>query len=155
VETTIVRKIVSLCAAISTMAAAAPALAQESALEAANKKVAIDFYNKLLNEKDGTGAVALTAENFVDLYPGPRPGRDGVVGFAESLKRQRPQGRTEIVHAFAEGPYVVLYARNSDGPGQEGREIVEFFKVENGKLTEHWDVPAAPPGPPPAAPAVR
>ena len=139
--------------ALTAAALAGPAVAQESTLEAANKKVAIEFYTKLINDKDGPAALAMTAETYVDLFPGPRPGRDGVTGFATLLKARRPQMRTEIVRAFAEGPYVVLYARSTDAPGQPSREIVEFFKVENGKLTEHWDVAAAPPQSPPAPPA--
>jgi predicted SnoaL-like aldol condensation-catalyzing enzyme len=133
--------------AAALVAGAGAARAQETPTEAANKALAIAFYQTLLNDKDGPAAAAMTADGFVDLYPGPKPGRDGVLNFAKFLQERRPQTHTEIVRAFADGDYVVLYANTTDGPGQPAREIVEFFKVQDGKLTEHWDVPAAPPQP--------
>jgi predicted SnoaL-like aldol condensation-catalyzing enzyme len=41
---------------------------------------------------------------------------------------------------IAEGDLVVLHVHSVREPGQRGRAIVDMFRLENGKIVEHWDV---------------
>ena len=41
---------------------------------------------------------------------------------------------------IAEGDIVVLHVHSVREPGQRGRAIVDMFRLENGKIVEHWDV---------------
>ena len=41
---------------------------------------------------------------------------------------------------FADGDYVILHVHNVAEPGQRGAAIVDIFRLENGKVVEHWDV---------------
>jgi predicted SnoaL-like aldol condensation-catalyzing enzyme len=48
--------------------------------------------------------------------------------------------RGEIKKIFAEGDYVILHAHGVRVPGDRGSAIIDIFKLENGKIVEHWDV---------------
>lgn len=41
---------------------------------------------------------------------------------------------------IAEGDPVMLHAHAVREPGRLGTAIVDIFRVENGKIVEHWDV---------------
>ncbi len=41
---------------------------------------------------------------------------------------------------FAGGDYVILHVHAVREPGTRGNAIIDIFKLENGKIVEHWDV---------------
>ena len=43
-------------------------------------------------------------------------------------------------HIVAEGDLVVLHLNSKADEGDWGRAIVDIFRVEDGKIVEHWDV---------------
>jgi predicted SnoaL-like aldol condensation-catalyzing enzyme len=46
----------------------------------------------------------------------------------------------EIKRVFADGDYVILHVHAVREPGTRGVAVVDIFKLENGKIVEHWDV---------------
>jgi len=56
------------------------------------------------------------------------------------LKDKFPNNRSEIKRIFADGDYVILHVHAVREPGARGNAIVDIFKLENGKIVEHWDV---------------
>ncbi len=51
-----------------------------------------------------------------------------------------PNARNEIKRVIAEGDLVVLHVHSVVIPNSPGRMIVDIFRVEDGKVVEHWDV---------------
>jgi predicted SnoaL-like aldol condensation-catalyzing enzyme len=41
---------------------------------------------------------------------------------------------------FADGDYVILHVHNVPTPGARGSAIIDIFRLDDGKVTEHWDV---------------
>ena len=41
---------------------------------------------------------------------------------------------------LADGDLVALHAHSIREPGERGVAIVDIFRLENGKIVEHWDV---------------
>jgi predicted SnoaL-like aldol condensation-catalyzing enzyme len=41
---------------------------------------------------------------------------------------------------FADGDYVILHAHAVREPRTRGNAIVDIFRIEDGKIVEHWDV---------------
>ena len=60
--------------------------------------------------------------------------------FLQFLKEKFPASRSEIKRVFADGDYVILHVHAVREPGTRGNAIVDIFKLENGKIVEHWDV---------------
>jgi len=126
---------VLLAAAI--IGVAAPALAAD--LEA-NKKIVIDFYDKALNQKDYEAAAKYFGPRYIQHNPNVPNGPDGLKGLVTLLKEKLPNSRSEIKRVIAEGDLVMLHVHSVREPGQRGTAIVDIFRLENGKIVEHWDV---------------
>jgi predicted SnoaL-like aldol condensation-catalyzing enzyme len=119
------------------IAVAGPAFAAD--LEA-NKKIVVDFYNKGLNDKDFDAAAKYFGPRYVQHNPGAANGPEGFKRLVGFLKEKFPNSRNEIKRVIAEGDLVVLHVHSKRSPDDRGRAIVDIFKVENGKIVEHWDV---------------
>src|SRR5690606_11025646 len=72
--------------------------------------------------------------------PTAADGAEGLRAFIDFLKARYPNQRGEIKRVIAEGDLVVLHVHSTRGDGTPGRAIVDIFRIENGKVMEHWDV---------------
>jgi predicted SnoaL-like aldol condensation-catalyzing enzyme len=125
------------------LAAAALALLTGPAFAAdleANKKVVVDFYEKGLNQKDYDAAAKYFGPRYVQHNPGAANGPEGFKRLVTFLREKFPNSHSEIKRVIAEGDLVVLHVHSKREPTDRGRAIVDIFKVENGKIVEHWDV---------------
>jgi predicted SnoaL-like aldol condensation-catalyzing enzyme len=114
-----------------------PALAAD--LEA-NKKVVLEFYEAGLNKKDFEAASKYFGPKYIQHNPGAPDGIEGFKTFVNFLKEKFPQSHSEIRRVFADGDHVILHVHAVREPGTRGRAIVDIFRLENGKIVEHWDV---------------
>jgi len=106
----------------------------------ANKKAVLDFYDKALNQKDFDAASKYFGPRYVQHNPGAPDGIEGFKAFIALRKEKSPNAKSEIKRAFAEGDYVILHVHGMREPGERGVAIVDIFRLENGKIVEHWDV---------------
>jgi predicted SnoaL-like aldol condensation-catalyzing enzyme len=56
------------------------------------------------------------------------------------LKKDRPNFKVEVKRVIAEGDFVVLHVHMMVDADDRGRAGVEIFRLENGKIVEHWDI---------------
>ena len=119
---------------------ASPALAADAATQEANKKTVLEFYEAGLNKKDFDAASKYFGPKYIQHNPGAPDGIEGFKGFVNFLKEKFPNSKSEIKRVIAEGDLVMLHVHSVREPGQRGRAIVDIFRVENGKIVEHWDV---------------
>jgi predicted SnoaL-like aldol condensation-catalyzing enzyme len=123
-------------ALLLAFALASPAFADMEA----NKKTVIEFYEAGLNKKDFEAAAKYFGPKYIQHNPGAPDGIEGFKGFVNFLKEKFPNSKSEIKRVFAEGDYVILHVHAVREPGTRGRAIVDIFRLENGKIVEHWDV---------------
>ena len=114
-----------------------PALAAD--LEA-NKKTVLEFYEAGLNKKDFGAASKYFGPKYIQHNPGAPDGIEGFKTFVNFLREKFPNSHSEIKKTFAEGDYVILHVHAVREPGTRGRAIVDIFRLEDGKIVEHWDV---------------
>ena len=130
-------RILCFAAALVIMA---PAAFAETAQEQANKKVVLDFYEAALNQKDFAKASQYIGGRYTQHNPNAADGPEGFKRFLEFLRDKFPNAHSDIKQAFADGDYVILHVHGVREPGTRGSSIVDIFKLENGKIVEHWDV---------------
>lgn len=116
-----------------------PIYALCSAQAEINKKIVINFYNKALNEKDFNAAEKYLGSYYKQHNPAVADGKAGFKTFIEFLKKNYPKSQSKIIRAIAEGNYVVLQVHSMRTPNTKSRAIFDLFRLENGKIVEHWD----------------
>jgi predicted SnoaL-like aldol condensation-catalyzing enzyme len=129
--------------AIAVIALALTALAAGAAdaqQQEANKKIVVEFYDKAINQKDFDAASKYLGARYTQHNPNAADGPEGLKAFLQFLKEKFPGSRSEIKRVFADGDYVILHVHAVREPGARGNAIVDIFKLENGKVVEHWDV---------------
>jgi predicted SnoaL-like aldol condensation-catalyzing enzyme len=104
-----------------------------------NKKTVKIFYNFLINKKDFKSASKHIGRQYTQHNPLVADGPEGLEAFVDFLKTNYPGAKSEIKRVFAEGDYVILHVHSLRIPNTRGRAIFELFRLENGKIVEHWD----------------
>lgn len=105
----------------------------------ANKKTVQAFYDSLINKKDFEAASKYIGNRYVQHNPLVADGPEGLKAFVNFLKSDYPDAKSEIKRIFAEGDYVIIHVHSVRIPNTRGRAIFDLFKLENGKIVEHWD----------------
>ena len=107
--------------------------------EASNRETVVKFYNAALNVKDADAALSYIGETYKQHNPTAEDGRDGLRKFIAWVRSDHPQSHSEIEQIFADGNYVILDVHMVRFPGERGLAIGEIFRLEGGKIVEHWD----------------
>jgi predicted SnoaL-like aldol condensation-catalyzing enzyme len=123
-----------------TLVVAGPVQAGNTAQEEANKKAVLDFYDKALNQKDFEAAAKHFGPRYIQHNPNAADGIEGFKKFIEFRREKFPNARSEVKRALADGHMVILHVHGVREPGERGVAIIDMFRLENGKIVEHWDV---------------
>ena len=107
---------------------------------AANKKLVVDFYRTVFIEKRVVeGFERYVGPEYIQHNPLLATGREPAVKFLSTRVITR-ESITDIRRVVAEGDLVVLHVHSRSTLTDRGRAVVDIFRVENGKIVEHWDV---------------
>jgi predicted SnoaL-like aldol condensation-catalyzing enzyme len=137
-------KLLSLLTTVLLLSASIGAHAADAVAEA-NKKVVLAFYDAALVRLDSEAARPFLGARYTQHNPTAPDGIEGVMGLIKFLKEKYPQRSSSIKRVIAEGDLVMLHVHSKPSPEERGTAIVDIFRVENGKIVEHWDVMQAVP----------
>ena len=126
-------------AAAMLVLALSPAAHASDGQEAANKAAVLAFYEKGLNQKDAEAALKYVGDRYVQHNPNAADGPEGFRKFIAFLRDKFPQSHSEIKRVFTDGDYVILHVHAVRQPGERGSAIIDIFRLEQGKIVEHWD----------------
>lgn len=118
---------------------------QHSAQEETNKQTVVAFYEAGLNRKDFDAASRYFGPYYKQHNPNAADGVEGFRKFITYLKEKMPNSHSAIKSVFADRDYVILHVHKTTGTEDRGTAIVDIFRLENGKIVEHWDVSQAVP----------
>ncbi|MGA2816224.1 MAG: nuclear transport factor 2 family protein [Xanthobacteraceae bacterium] len=126
--------------AAAIIALASAAFAADASQMDANKKVVVEFYDAAINQKNFEAASKFLGPRYTQHNPRAADGPEGLKAFLAFLREKFPDYHSEIKRIFADGNYVILHVHNVPTAGSRGNAIIDIFKLENGKIVEHWDV---------------
>jgi predicted SnoaL-like aldol condensation-catalyzing enzyme len=129
-------------AAALLVAGVAPANAQPSAEELErNKQTALAFYDMAGNWNMPREAAAMyMGPMYIQHNPLAGDGAEAFIAFFTGFKTQFPNARWDFKRVAAEGDLVWVHSHFTLGTGDRGSAVVDIFRIENGKIVEHWDV---------------
>jgi predicted SnoaL-like aldol condensation-catalyzing enzyme len=107
---------------------------------ARNKQLVLAFYHKIIGEKDYEGARQYMGSEYRQHAPYATDGHTGIAEWVRKFRAAFPQHRYEVKKVIAEGDLVVLHLHGMNGPNPHGESVIDIFRIENGKVVEHWDV---------------
>ncbi len=112
----------------------------QKALES-NKAAVREFYDLALNEKRPEEAVRkYLGARYRQHNPTAGDGAGPFVDFVKGFASAYPSLRFDFKRFIAEGDMVVVHSHLVRQPGDRGMAVVDLFRLENGKIVEHWDV---------------
>jgi predicted SnoaL-like aldol condensation-catalyzing enzyme len=129
-----------ILAAATLVLTSSPAHGADPAQLERNKKVVLEFYEKGLNQKDWEAASKYFGSRYIQHNPMAADGAEGFKGFIQFLREKFPKSRNEIKRVFADGDFVILHVHSIREPGTRGAAVIDIFRLEDGKIVEHWDV---------------
>jgi predicted SnoaL-like aldol condensation-catalyzing enzyme len=107
------------------------------AIEAKNKELVLEAFDRLFNKRDYEAAERYWSPNYIQHSAHIPPGREGLFNLIKSIP---PTLRYESGTVVAEGDVVILHGRYS-GLGLPLNWIVaDIVRMKDGILVEHWDV---------------
>lgn len=114
------------------------------------KELVLNATTALFSSFDPEAAGELLAPGYIQHNPAVPTGAAPVLGFIPALKESGIEMTTHRV--IAEGDMVVLHNtyRNAQAFGAETLVAFDVFRVEDGKVAEHWDNLQPPAGPNPS-----
>jgi predicted SnoaL-like aldol condensation-catalyzing enzyme len=106
-----------------------------------NKEIAVAFFNMIFNEHKVAEAFALYADpNYIQHNPYAATGAQPAIDFLGPYLEQNKDARADIKRVIAEGDLVAIHNNPKMNAEDRGRAVVDIFRLENGKVVEHWDV---------------
>jgi predicted SnoaL-like aldol condensation-catalyzing enzyme len=102
-----------------------------------NKALVLDAFDALFNKRDYQAAERYWSPNYIQHSAHIEPGREGLFDLIKSLP---PTLKYEAGTIVAEGDFVIVHGRFSDFGLPVNWIAADIVRIENGILTEHWDV---------------
>jgi predicted SnoaL-like aldol condensation-catalyzing enzyme len=105
-----------------------------------NEIMVAEYYDLAINQKDFAAASKYMGEVYIQHNPAAADGPEGLEQFIGYLRENLPDYHSEIKRCFSDGDFVILHVHNKPTPDSVGKAIVDIFRLEDGKVVEHWDV---------------
>ena len=113
--------------------------------ELQNAKLITDFVQNLMNnhnfdyilERYNDSAYVQHNRNLPDKIT-------GLVGFLQEFVEEYPDYTYDVKHIYVDGDYVIFHShatlnKEDRGNDEKGLNIIDTWRLENGRIVEHWD----------------
>jgi predicted SnoaL-like aldol condensation-catalyzing enzyme len=111
-----------------------------------NKRIVRAWNDLAINQRKPEDAVArYLGPHYRQHNPGSADGAEPFIAFVKHFAQTFPDYYLEPKRIIAEGDIVVLHSHLTLKPGDRGSAVVDIFRLENGRIVEHWDVVQAVP----------
>jgi len=107
----------------------------------ANKRIIREWHEIAINQRKPEEAVAkYLGPSYRQHNPGAGDGPEPFIAAVKGLTQKFQELSMDTKRIIAEGDLVVLHSHLILKPGDRGTAVVDIFRLENGKIVEHWDV---------------
>jgi predicted SnoaL-like aldol condensation-catalyzing enzyme len=112
-----------------------------ASVQESNKKAVTEFYELAFNKHKPTEAAKkYFGDKYIQHNPHVPNGAAAFYHYFEGFFKKNPKSHVKIYRAIAEGDLVVLHLHSKIDEKDLGRAVVDIFRLEDGKIVEHFDV---------------
>lgn len=105
-----------------------------------NRKIIEDFADIFYRQKDVEKAfMKYVAEDYIQHNPNILDGRQAAIT-ALKPKFSNPEAIFDIKRIIVDGNLAVIHVHGRMNKSQLGGAVADIYRLENGKIVEHWDV---------------
>jgi len=106
-----------------------------------NKETVRGFYELAFKDHQPAEAAAkYIGSKYIQHNPQAPDGPDAFIQFVKAWSGQFPKLSVEIKRMVAEGDLVVTHGVLKTSPEDRGTAAADIFRIEDGRIVEHWDV---------------
>ncbi len=107
--------------------------------DAANRAIITDFARLFYTERDVPLAFEThVAPDYIQHNPGIANGRDAAVDALAAMFAE--EGREfRIKQIIVDGDMAVIHVHAIPEPGARGASVFDMYRLEGGRIVEHWD----------------
>ncbi len=111
--------------------------------EKTSKQIVTEFFDLAFVQRQPVEAALkyISADKYIQHNPAVKDGREMFIKVVAPYL-EKTKSRSAIKRVIAEGDLVVVHSHgfNDADPKDRGAAVVDIFRVEGGKIVEHWDV---------------
>lgn len=103
-----------------------------------NKKLVLDLYQEIFGDKNIDAVDKYIGDPYIQHNPSVADGREAL---REALKvwfKDAPKEKIDVQHIGADGNFVYIHTKSTRA--NKTYSVMDIFRVEGGKVVEHWDV---------------
>lgn len=106
-----------------------------------NKRLVLEFYDMAFSKHQPAEAARIyLGKVYKQHNPRVPDGPEIFAQFFENFFKQNPTVSNDVKRVIAEDDLVAIHSHSRMGADDRGRAIIDIFRVEDGKIVEHWDV---------------
>jgi predicted SnoaL-like aldol condensation-catalyzing enzyme len=106
-----------------------------------NKRTAVAFYDLAFNQKKPQEAVdRYVGREYIQHNPMFADGTEAFIDAVTAFTTQNPELHVDIRTVLADGDRVMTHSLITLSPQDRGTVAADIFRLEHGKIVEHWDV---------------
>jgi predicted SnoaL-like aldol condensation-catalyzing enzyme len=106
-----------------------------------NKDIVLRFFDLTFNKhQPRLAAKCYIGERYIQHNPHTADGIDAFCNTFERFFQHYPLSFVLVKRVIAENDLVVLHVLAKKHPDDSGEAVAEFFRLNDGKIVEHWDV---------------
>ncbi|USD42993.1 nuclear transport factor 2 family protein [Vibrio sp. SCSIO 43135] len=113
--------------------------------ELKNAELITDFVQHLMNDHDFDYVLKHYNDSAYVQHNRNLPDKvTGLVGFLQEFVEEYPDYTYDVKHIFVDGDYVIFHShatlnKEDRGNDQKGMNIIDTWRIEDGRIVEHWD----------------
>lgn len=105
-----------------------------------NKQLVESFWNEVFNKHNVSIINGTVGSNYTQHSPSVKDGKEAFYSSISGFLKEFPKSTAEIKNIVAEKDYVFIHNHIKLNPQDRGQAAVDIFRVQDGKIVEHWDV---------------